>query len=87
MLFLCMLCTLFSLTSERGHLQVVHLGEGDHEGELVVLHVELEERPPADDLQRGQHDPSHVHVRDEDVAGDLADVLQEAQVQLLVLRW
>ena len=64
MLFLCMLCTLFSLTSERGHLQVVHLGEGDHEGELVIEYnrVDLEERPPADDLERGQHDPSHVHV-------------------------
>ena len=60
-----------SLTSECGHLEVVHLGERDHEGELVVLHVQLEEGAAADDLQRGQHDPRHVHVRDEDVARDL----------------
>ena len=63
----------------------MHLGERDHERELVVLHVQLEERPAADDLQRRQHDARHVHMRDEDVAGDLADVLQEAQIQRLVL--
>ena len=73
------------LTSEGGHFQVVHLGERDHERELIVLHVELEERPAADDLERRQHDPRHVHVRDEDVARDLTDVRKEAQVQRLVL--
>ena len=64
----------------------MHLGQGHDEGELVVLHVELEERPPADDLEGGQHDPRDVDVRDEHVAGDLADVLEEGEVEVLVLQ-
>lgn len=38
------------LTSESRHLEVVHLGERDHERELVVLHVELEKRAAAYNL-------------------------------------
>ena len=49
----------------------MHLGQGHQQRELVLLHGELEEGAAADDLQRGQHDPRHVHVRDEDVARDL----------------
>lgn len=70
---------------ERGHLERVHLGEDDHERELLLVHVDLEERAAADDLQLGQHDAAHVDVRDEHVAGDLADAAQEAQVHALVL--
>ena len=53
----------------------MHLGQGDDERECVVLDVELEEVATAHDLQRRQDDAAHVDVRDEHVAGDLADVL------------
>jgi len=72
--------------SEGGHLQRVHLGEGNDERELFVVDAEFEERPPADDLQRRKDDAADVHVADEDVAGHLADVLQEGQVEVLVLQ-
>ena len=50
------------------------------------MDVELEEVAAADDLQRRQDDAPDVDVRDEHVARHLADVLQEAQVQVLVLQ-
>jgi hypothetical protein len=74
------------LTSKGGELEVVHLGEGGEQGELVVVHVELEERAAADDLQTGQHDALDVDVRDEHVAGHLADQAEEAEVEVLVLQ-
>ena len=40
----------------------MHLGEGDHEGEGLLLHVQLEEVPAPDDLEAGQHNSSHVHM-------------------------
>ena len=64
----------------------MHLGQGHQQRELVLLHGELEEGAASDDLEAGEDDPPHVHVGDEDVAGDLADVLEEAQVQVLVLK-
>ena len=64
----------------------MHLGEGNDERELFVVDAEFEERPPADDLQRRKDDAADVHVADEDVAGHLADVLQEGQVEVLVLQ-
>ncbi len=73
-------------TSQGGELQVVHLGERDNQGELVVLHVELEERAAAHNLEGGQDDPAHVHMGDEHVARHLADVAQEGEVQVLVLQ-
>ena len=73
------------LTSQCRHLQVVHLGEGHDQRELVLLDGELEEGPAADDLEAGQDDPLDVHVGDEDVPGDLSDVLEEAEVEVLVL--
>ena len=77
---------LFLPTSQGRQFKVVHLGQRDNQGELGVVHTQLEERPPPDDLQRRQHDLRHFYVGDQDVAGDLADVLQEAQVQVLVLQ-
>ncbi len=38
-------------TSEGWHLQVVHLGQGDDESELVVLDAQLEQGSTSDDLQ------------------------------------
>ena len=73
------------LTSQCRHLQVVHLGEGHDQRELVLLDGQLEEGPAAHDLEAGQDDPPDVHVGDEDVPGDLSDVLEEAEVEVLVL--
>ena len=63
----------------------MHLGEGHDQRELVLLDGQLEEGPAADDLEAGQDDPLDVHVGDEDVPGDLSDVLEEAEVEVLVL--
>ena len=73
-------------TSQSRQFQVVHLGEGDNQGKLVILHVQLEERASAHNLQGGQDDAPHVHVRDEHVAGHLPDVTEEGQVQVLILQ-
>lgn len=72
-------------TSEGGHFKTVHLGEGDDEGKLFIVNAQLEESPASDDLEGGQDDATDIHVRDEDVARHLSDVLQEAQVQMLIL--
>ena len=63
----------------------MHLGECHDQGELVLLDSQLEQSPAPDDLEAGQDDPLDVHVGDEDVAGDLSDVLEEAEVEALVL--
>ena len=47
----------------------MHLGQGDDERELVVLHVELEQGPSPHNLQAGQHDLPNVNMRDQHVAG------------------
>ena len=57
------------ITSECWHLQVVHLWEGDDEGELVVLHVELEQSSAPNNLEAGQNNLPNVHVRNQDIAG------------------
>ena len=44
------------LTSESRQLQVVHLGEGDDERELVLVHRQLEQRPASDDLENKSKD-------------------------------
>ena len=49
----------------------MHLGQGDDERELVVLHVELEQGPSPHNLQAGQHDLPNVHMRDQHIAGHL----------------
>lgn len=49
------------------------------------MDVEFEEGPSSDDLESWQNDAGNVHVRDEHVAGHLADVLKEAEVLVLVL--
>ena len=47
----------------------MHLGQGDDERELVVLHVELEQGPSPHNLQAWKHDLPHVNMRDQHVAG------------------
>ena len=37
-------------------------------------------------LQRRQNYPGDIDLGDEDIAGDLSDVLQETQVQVLILQ-
>ena len=64
----------------------MHFRQSDDQGELFVVDAQFEQRPPADDLQVGQDDAPDVDVRNEDVAGDFSDVLQETQVQMLVLQ-
>ena len=49
----------------------MHLGQGDDERELVILHVELEQGPSPHNLQAGQHDLPNVHMRDQHIAGHL----------------
>lgn len=73
------------LTSEGRHLQIVHLAHRDEEGELDVVNIELEQRPPAYDLQSGKNDFSDVDVTDEYVTGDLPDILKKAEVEGVVL--
>ncbi len=50
------------------------------------MDAQLEQGPASDDLERWQHDPGHIHMGDQDVAGDLSDVLQEAEVQIFILQ-
>ena len=50
------------------------------------MYVEFEEGPSPDDLEAGQHNPGNVYVRDEHVARHLADVLQEAEVLIVILQ-
>ena len=50
------------------------------------MNAQLEQGSSPDDLQGGEDKLFDLDVRDEDVAGDLADVLEEAQVQVLVLK-
>lgn len=45
-----MTLSIIKRTSEHRHLQVVHLGEGDHEGPLVGVVVDLEQCSATDDL-------------------------------------
>ena len=63
----------------------MHLRQGNQQGKLILLNCQFEQGSTSDDLEAGQDDPPDVHVGDEDVAGDLLDVLQEAEVQVLVL--
>ena len=49
----------------------MHLGQGDDERELIVLHVELEQGPSPHNLQAGQHDLPNVNMRDQHIAGHL----------------
>ena len=49
----------------------MHLGQGDDESELIILHVELEQGPSPHNLQAWQHDLPHVNMRDQHVAGHL----------------
>lgn len=72
--------------SESRHLQVVHLTHGDEESKLDVVDIELEEGPTAYDLKSRQDDPPDIDVANEYVAGDLADVLEKAKIEGLVLQ-
>ena len=75
-----------SPTSERWHLQVMHLGECDKEGKLILLDCELEQGPTSYDLEAGQDDPPDIHVGDEDIAGHLADMLKKTKIKVFVLK-
>lgn len=74
------------LTSESWHLQVLHLTQGDHESEFLVTDIKLEQRSTSYDLQIRQDDPFNVNMGNQDVTGDLANVLQKVKVQILVLQ-
>ena len=50
------------------------------------MHVELEQSSTSDDLQGRQNDTGHIDVRDEHIARDLSDMLQEAKVEFFVLQ-
>ena len=63
----------------------MHLGQGYQQRKLIFLDRQLEQSSSSDDLEAGQDDPPDIHVGDEDVASDLLDVLEEAEVQVLVL--
>lgn len=60
------------------------MAHGTEQSELGVVYLQLEEGPATDDLQPRQADLVHVHVGYEDIAGDLAYVLQEAEVEAIV---
>ena len=64
----------------------MHLGESDKEGELIFLNCQLEESPASNDLEAGQDDPPDIHVRDEDIASDLPDMLKKTEIKILVLK-
>ena len=59
------------LTSQSGQFEVMHLGQRDHEGERLLLDVELEEVPAPNDLETGQHNPAHVHMGYQDISSHL----------------
>ena len=50
------------------------------------MDIEFEKSPATDDLKAGQHDLFDVHMANEDVSGDLPDVLEEAEVLVGVLQ-
>lgn len=70
--------------AEGGQLERVHLRVRNKEAELLVADVQLEQRSAADDLESWQDDPRDIDVTDQNVASHLANVLQEAQVELRV---
>lgn len=49
--------------AQRRHLQVLHLGQGDDQGVLLIAEVQLEQRSAPYDHERRQHDLLHVDVR------------------------
>lgn len=63
----------------------MHFGEGDEEGKLLLVDIKSEEGTAADDLEARKDHAANVDMGYEDVAGDLADVVEEAQVQVVVL--
>lgn len=71
--------------SKCGQLQRLHLRERHEKAELAVPDIELEERPPADDLKTWKLNVFRVDMTDKHVAGDFTNVLQEAEVIRVVL--
>ena len=50
------------------------------------MNIELECLSTSDDLKRWQNDFAHIDMWDEHIAGDLSDMLQEAEVLLFILQ-
>ena len=50
------------------------------------MDIEFEKSPATNDLKTRQNDLFDVHMADEDVSGDLPDVLKEAEVLVGVLK-
>jgi len=68
-----------------GHLQIVHLRQGDNKGKFFVVNAQFEQRPTANNLQIGKDDPFDIDVRDEDVTSHFSNVLQKGQVEMFIL--
>ena len=63
----------------------MHFGKGHNQSKLIFMHGQLEQSSTSDDLQRRQNDFGDIHVGNEDIAGDLPDMLQKAEVQVFIL--
>ena len=50
------------------------------------MNIKLKQCSPPNDLQSGQNHFSYVDMTDEDVTGDLADILQKAEIETWVLK-
>lgn len=61
------------------------LGKSDEQGKFLLVDAQLEASSPANDLQVRKNHLLRVDVRDEDVTGDLADVLEKAEIDVFIL--
>lgn len=64
----------------------MHLRQSDNERKLILLHIDLEQSPSSDDLQRRQNNPPDIHMRNQNITSDFSNVLQEAEIEILVLQ-
>ena len=64
----------------------MHFGKGHNQSKLIFMDAELEKGSTSDDLQRGQNDFGDIHVWNEDIASDLTDMLQKAEVKIFILQ-
>lgn len=63
----------------------MHLAHRDEQCELDVVNIELKEGPSTYDLQSRKDDLPYVHVTNEDVSGDLAYILEKAEIEGFIL--
>lgn len=71
--------------AKSGQFQGVHLGKSNDQGEFLFSHIHFKQRPATDNLETWKYDSFYVDVRDQNVSGHFSNVLQEAQIQVLVL--